>query len=510
MRKGTITIEKLYRGWGTDFNSSNSSAIQTLNGEYSKSTTATLMRPGFEGHIAPGFVFDNLTDAGSRVTGQPLNATVASNGTAFCILDNARLVTFVVGTDVVTANYDVTFGGTSHSGHTAPTVSTNADVWSHVNGSGVEKIFYSWEDNTDADVGVINPDGTGQTDNFWTSKGASALVKGVPHKGFVGWDNVSYVTNGRYIADYRPLTDVSRHNALDLGYGWIATSITHSGDYIVVVAYRNSTYLTSYTKSESRCYFWDGSAPGYNFSYDINDNYVGAVWNKNGDIYAFTQGVNNTTKIKRFNGSGFETIFESAQIGQAPIHGGVDVWLGHIIYGESGAGRLLAYGSPNDLKFPKGFHYIAAETNLSMVKTLASNILYIGDKSGSTYKIKKVNFSKYALSSTFRTGQIELPNRARVTALKFFFSQMGTGASLTVSAFKDYNTVSVGGATDQLNQQLTTINIAPSVYYFPITKSIIDVNLFFLHLTFDHASTSNVAAIIRKIVIEFDYEETAL
>lgn len=503
-RNGKITIEKPYGGWATDFSSSNSSAVEGAADEYSKSATVSLMQPGKEGHISPGFVFDNIADPSSKVTGQPLNGVLASNGNAFVILDNARIVNFVPGTDSVSATTnDVTFGGTGHGGHSAAAVSTNADIWKHVNGSGAERIFYSWEDNADADVGVIDNAAGSQVDNFFTSKGSAVMTKGVPHKGCVGRDNVSYVTNGRYLANYSPLKDVANDKALDLGFGWTTTSVCPFNDYVAIIGYQNTA--TTFGESIVRVWFWDGSSPGFNFAYDISDNYSSAIFNDAGVLKAFTQGKNNTSKVWAFNG-GFDTdpIFESAQSGAIPMHGSVCRWLNYLAYGND-SGRILALGSPNKRKFKSGFHYIAAETNIGMVKNLSSNVLYIGDKSGSTYKIKKVNFSKYAVSSTFRSVLYPLPNRAQINMVKFYFSQFGTGASMTAAIFSDYNGTSVGGAADLLNTTLTNAALGPVAYY-PIRKTITDLNAFYLFLLFNHSNATDVAAVLRKVEIEYSYE----
>jgi len=105
---------------------------------------------------------------------------------------------------------------------------------------------------------------------------------------------------------------------------------------------------------------------------------------------------------------------------------------------------------------------------------------------------------------------LDFPANATITSVQLFLSQFSTGASLTTSFFKDYNTVSIGGATDLINTQITnTANGA--ITYYPITNLNIDtLQSGYLVFTFDHVSATSTAAIIRKVKINYVYDDETI
>lgn len=518
-RKGSITIQKLYRGWATDFSQSNSAAVEGLAGEYTQSSTISLFRQGFEGHIAPGPVFDAITDGSTRVTGKPLNGAMFSNSEVFVLLDNARIVQFGTTDDVVDANHDVAAAGI-HGAHSSFTT-VNGDIVAFYQQTGTpptftteEYIFYSWEDGTDGDVGRLTKTGFSYDDDYLSSlatqNNGTALVKGVPHPLLIGKNDFLYAGNGRYLAAHDPTTTVVDYKAFDLKPGWVISALGTYQNYIAILAYRANTAGSSVNRSEAKMFLWNGTDPSWNFEYDLKDYYATALLNDGDDIYVMTSGRNATTKLKIFTGSGFETLFEnnSNQIGSPPGIGGMEFFYNHLIWGEEN-GRLLAYGSPDPKKYPSGFHYFAGATNVGMVKNFKSNSLYIGDKNGSTYIIRKINYGKYATSSSLRTCLLEFPANSTINSVQKWFSQFGSGASLTTSFFKDYNTVSIGGATDWINEQITNTAL-PGATYHATKKNIDTLQSGYLVFTFDHASATDVAAIIRKVKINFTYDDETI
>jgi hypothetical protein len=513
-RKGSITIKNLYGGWATDFSQSNSAAVEGLVGEYTQSSTISLFRQGFEGHIAPGPVFDAITDGSTRVTGKPLNGAMFSNSEVFVLLDNARIVEFGTTDDVIDANHDIS----AHGGHNTPTTA-NGDIVAFYQQTGTpptftteEYIFYSWEDNTDGDVGRLTKTGTSYSDSYLSGLGTqnngTALVKGAPHPLLIGKNDFLYVGNGRYLASHDPTTTTVDYKAFDLKPGWVISALGTYQNYIAILAYRANTAGSNVNRSEAKVYLWNGTDPSWNFEYDLKDYYASALLNDGDDIYVITSGRNATTKLKRFTGSGFETLYESFQIGDAPGIGGMEFFYNHLIWGEQN-GRLLAYGSPDPKKYSSGFHYFAGATNVGMVKNFKSNSLYIGDKNGSTYTIRKINYAKYATSSSLRTCLLDFPANSTITSVQKWFSQFGSGASLTTSFFKDYTTVSIGGVTDEINEQITNSTLG-AITYHPTLKNIDTVQSGYLVFTHDHASASNTAAIIRKVKINYVYDDETI
>lgn len=505
-RTGTIILKDFSGGWGPDFSQSNSASVEVGKKQYARSSGISFYRPGFEGHMAPGETFTALTDSGSRVNALPLNGIVASNGEAFSILRNARLVRFGVGDNVIDNNYAPTAAAPNHAGHTVAT-SDNQDIIA-LKVSGTERVFASWEDDNDADVLRINPDGTNIDDDwFSTLTGSAVLTKGVPHMMTEGTiDNDLFILNGQYVAKADLSAGSGNTQALPLGEGWIGTSIERAGNYISITGYRATLYATGFSLGKCRVWLWDGFSPNPNFVYDIEDNYVTRILP---DLSVITQGQNNTTKFQRFTGDirePYRVVFESAQIGSAPRHGSVGMFQGMPHWGRPSADSLFCMDGD-------AFHHRAAitdatntVTDVGMVKNLTSNSLYLGVAQSSTFKILKINYSGYNRLVDLITGLYRLPYQSNITGFTFYFSQFGSGASLTASLFKDYNNISLGGAADLLNRQLTNTTLGSiSSFYFP--HYIYNVNSFFMNIRLDHALISNTAAIIREIHVHFEEVE---
>lgn len=518
VKKGVVTIEKLYGGFAPQFTAGLTKSVEGITAQdapgyqqYADATGVMLNRPGREGHISPGLAFDTLTDSSNRVNQTPLNVSTGSNVESFVRLRNDRMVQFG-SDDVIDATYTITAAAPNHAGHVIAT-SDNSDIWRFVNNAGTELHFYSWEDDVDGDVGIIDTAGGGQDDDFFSTRtGGAVLTKGVPLKLWTGPDRKVYVTNGAKIGAYDPVANRANANALDFGGGMITTSGCLYGNYSAIVGYRVSS-LSPSTASESKLWLWDGFSPSFNFVYDIEDFYVSKVLNRNGQIYVYTYGANNTLKLKRFTGEGFEILAETPLVTAAPLHGAVDVYLNHIIAGNS-TGEIFQYGSPNDNTYPQGFHSVSALNDVGMVKNMRQNILYIGDHNGSAYTIQKTNLAKFktggSTSCYLKTLVYPLPTYSNITGIKVYLSQFGSGASLGVAMFNGYTDQDIRGTNDLVYQNANSFSIlsfanlgATQYIYIPIT--IPSINSFYMIFTFNHVNTDDAAAIVRKVEVEYEY-----
>jgi hypothetical protein len=182
----------------------------------------------------------------------------------------------------------------------------------------------------------------------------------------------------------------------------------------------------------------------------------------------------------------------------------VDNYQEAIHYGANGSGGLYVLENG-------AFHYRTLVTDgtnqasdIGFVKNLSTNSLYCGIKTGSSYKIFKIDHSKYYVGAEFRSGLIALPYKGRITETRIYPSQFGTGASLTLSVFRNYTTASVGGAADLMNKTLTNATLG-AITEKKIPKLMELISSFYFILTFNHALVSNTAAIVRRV--EFDWEE---
>lgn len=491
------------KGWGPDISPSNSAGIEVPLGYYSKSITGiSPFRFGRVGHVAPGETFTALTDASTRITGLPLNATVDSDGEAFAILSNARVVQWGIADDTVDAH-----NATAHGAHSSL---TGEDILAYKNATD-QYILYSFNDATDGDVGRRTKS-SGAYDDDWlstlgTQTNGSALTAGVPHKMTIGPDGVIYITNGQYIASHAPNTTAVNYKALNLGFGFIATSIEVRGIYLVVVGYQATAYITSYSRGESRCWFWDTTNPdSYNFSFDLQDNYVSAV-KANGDaLVAFTRGRNNTTKAKLFTGSAFETIYESAQIGNAPRHASVELFQNMLHWTpQSGIALYAMDGRAFHLRTFATLDGATAPLDVGMVRNLAAGSLYLGRQtSANAYDIVKINTDGYILNPDYRTAIIPLPYKSNISRITIHFSQFGSGASVLVSLFKNYSAISLGGAADLENRTISYADEGAISAFSWQPQNAKDVNCFLLNLRFNHSAHTDTAAIVRRIEIHYE------
>lgn len=520
-----LVIEKPMGGWVSDFTGTSNPISEGKANQYGYSTAISLFRASRVGHIAPGENWSALTDSGSHVNNLPINGVVNADGEVTCILQGPRLVRFTQGDadDVVDANYTIGVQGTHVSGgHTIYSSSNNVDIMAVKDYAAptVNYVLYSWEDGTDADIGITTSTFTaGSTKYDWFSTrtgGAVAgavLTKGVPLKMWTGPDGVWYCTNGQYVAS-ATLTSTSADittdsnvaanaTALNLGVGWIATGGCAYENYSAIVGYKATSL--SQQRGECRLWLWNGYSPDPNFIFDIPDNFVSAIVNDSGVLKIFTKGRNNTVKIFQFTGGGLRMIFESSQITQPTAgNGGVDIFQQGLHW--TGGGSI--YQMLGD-----SFHYRTFVTDgttdadaTGMLKNFRANILFAGYKDASNNsKIVKMNataITGFRKNAEWHSQLYQLPYRSRITKITLYFSNFGSGASLTVSLFKDYNSATVGGSTDLLNKQILQTQIG-SVFSYSFPTQITDVQSFRLNLKFDHASVSNSAAIVRKIEIEY-------
>lgn len=507
--KATIVIEKPYGGIGNTFNPVNYPVIETTPTQYSRGSSVSLSRLGYEGHIAQGYTFTDVVDGSTVVNGLPLNAVVDSAGFGYFVLDTGRLVYYDLSNSSIPG---------TKADPTGVTSGTYSDVALYPYQTGTspvnttdEYVFWSWETNTYGDVALMKKSNrTGFTSNYLTAAAGTngtALVHGVPHPILVGQDSNVYIGNGRYLASFDPTagTVTVNYQALDLKPGWTISALSQYQNYIAILGYKQSTSLTGYYKSDTKVFFWDGFSPTWNFEYAVRDNYAGNMYYDGVDLHVISYGRNSTGKLKKFNGSGFETIFESPVVGGLPGIGGSESYLNHLVWGSSG--NLFAHGAPSDRQ-ESGFHFWAqpGTSRTGMVKNLVGQDLYLGRNTNSGFAISISNtltgFDN--TSAEFFSQLYVLPTNSTITCLKFYLSKFDSGSSFQYSVVKDYN-ASTYTASD--NVLAGTIDYAtyPAQFYIPIKKNLTNVTSFRLQVRWN--GTINTAAIIRKIEVEYQIDQ---
>lgn len=496
-----LEIEKLFGGMA--FTDSATRPTEGFQNEFSRSIVVDLFQDNKIGQLAPGNMFDALT-AGTTLTALPLDGVVDSSGTAWVVTADSRLFRVDLTTDNIVDAFDpgtTIVGGTDYVGMVV-----------FRDGSGSEWIAVSYDSTgTDGDVWRIRNNGTGRNTS-WASglTGSGKLTKGVPKRLWIGADGLVYCTNGQYVFQTDPETSNGSHQALNLGAGWIGVTGTAYQNLSAILAYKQSLYTPGFSKGECRLYLWDGFSPEPNDIIPINDNYASAMIEKEGLLYITTQGRDNKTRLFIFGGRIVRGVTSclTSSIGSAPRQGSIDIFRNLLHWGQGSTTRRISAVIPvsegryglHDVMHPYSDTSVIAD--MGMVKNLHQSNLYTGIQVGNTYYITKINRSKYYTSAELTTVLYKLPYRSIITKITLEFSQFGSGASLTVSLFKDYDAVSVGGAADLLNKTLTNATLG-SARSFSIPTFINDVNSFYMHFGWNHASATNTAAIIRKIIVDF-------
>ena len=508
-RIGRIVIEKLLGGWGNfDYSSNNTKAVEVGKNQYSKSLGGiSMFRPGYYGHISGGEGYTNITDATTKITDLPVAAVLSSNQRAFTLLKNLRLVYFDPIGLSTTGIYDISI----HVGHTTPDGS-NGDIMVFKDNAAtpIEYVIFSWEDNTDGDIGYRKSSDTTVGNDVWASglAGGAVLVKGVPHILRLGPDNVIYYTNGRYVGQITISADIATAvidtTRFDLGVGWVATDIQIYQDYLAIVGYKVISNTGEITGFESKLFLWNTYSKNASYVRNIEDLYCSAIKVLNGVLFAFVKGVGGMggplIKIKKFDGIKFITVFESAQFGKTnpPDPRSIDIFQ-NMIHFYNFDRKICVWDGEN-------FHLRSSEvgaTSAGFLKALSATNIFVGSESILNYNIGYLDIGLFEYNAILRTGLYSLPYGSKITGIKVYFSYAPTGVATTgqvkIGLFTDYDVASIGGTTDKLNLTITP-PVTKMAFYQKL--DIDDINSFYLDINFANGSIQ-AGSIIRKIEVEY-------
>lgn len=522
MATKTITIEKPFGGLINPISGTNSAtysaSAEGAQNQYASSTGVSLFRLEKVGDIAPGETFTAITDSGSYIVGLATNAAVASNGIAFMVLQNGRIIKTNTSGNATTDYYvPVAHGGQTISTTTSPDMIVIKDASS----TPVEWIVSTWEDGGGADAMIIKPDGTSKTSD-WFSQGNSAnyLVALVPHKITQGPDGNIAITNGQHIATATMASGVGlgsatrNTQALNLGAGWTSFGITNYQNFYAIVGHQATSQAATpaVSKGMVRVWLWDGFSPEPNFVYNIQDNLSRGIYFDGTSLRVYTCGRGNAFRVWEFNGSGFQLIIEnpSLGIGTDPLQGAIEYYQSsnHFATDTDRIYQLYQNGLHNRMVITDGTNQATA---VGFLKNLYQSQLFVSVNTSGGYKIYyQSSFDTYYVNADFRSRLFTrwddgTPIRkGKIRKIHVWFSQFGSGASIIMSLLKSFNGISIGGANDLLNKTLAASSLGTSVRYISFEVSIDDLESFYMNVRFNHASISNTAAIIRRIIIEAD------
>ena len=516
---------------------------QTKN-QYSESDGVTLFRNERLGHLSAAQCWTPVSDTNGYVTSLPLNgATASSDASAIVVLRNGRIVKMPAFQGNISAKYDPN-GGT--------TLDTNLDndllVLKDVNPSGVQEwVVWSWESSLKGDIAIAKAaDFSSPTDSWFSGLATSySLVPGVPHKLCLGPDGNIYVTNGNNVEQIVVGTGgalnaggATKGLELTLGSGWTAVGIASYKNYVAIIA--TSNVNSNVSRGQVRVFLWNGESTTVGsvtliipqYVYDIPDSSANGLFFDGNILWAITSGRNLSTKIWEFSSKGFVKAFETALYPplNSPLQGSMESYQDAMMMGMQ---RFALPGGARLTRFYRGgFHDEGPITDgtygptlIGMVKNLQGGVLFVGTRTGATnaYCIVYNNPVTYQPGAVFRSVLYSLGLLGRrmyplgfkgtVNRIKIYLSQWGTGASLTLSLFKDYAAAGVGGSNDLLNLVIDTTKYPAGTAEIDLTgidqgmPAITDISDFYMIITWSHSSPTATAAIIRRIEVHVDQSQ---
>ena len=521
--KDKIVVEKLWGGIIPEIEGQRSAhGYEGKDDQYSISSGISFFRLGRLGHIAPGEVFSPITDGSDYIDEVVLNGEVASNGRAFFVQRDGKVIRTNVGGTSTTDGTDVAITGI-HAGHTVQS-SYNPDLVIIKDAANVpnEYVVFSWEDDVDADVGIMTP-GFGSINWNWFSglTGGGSLYADVPLKIVQAMDGNVYFTNGQYLASATMTRNVAltaatgNAAALNLGAGWTASGIAVYQEYIATIGYRATAYVSGVSHGLCRVWIWDGYSPDPNKIYDIQDNFAEGIFYDGANLFAITNGRNNSMKIWQLGDRGFVLKFESATEGTSsnPLQGGIEYYQNSLHFVSRTDKVYQLFGDGLHIRTRVTHDGETHSTAIGMLKNLYQSQLFIGMARGAggaaPHEVYYSDqFTEYFINADFRSKLYVLPHRATLRRMRIYFSQFGSGASIRVSLFKDYGAYVIGGNADLLAAAEHTITNAThgALAHYEMPLNISDVNSFYFAIRFNHTAITDTAAIIRKIVFDYEYD----
>lgn len=372
------------------------------------------------GFLSPGYTPTDATNV-SEVTAILKNGVVSGNK-AYCIEGGNLLHEVAVATTTPTIQNTGSWPHTiaPHGGHT--TVVGEDVIRYSLNGTPY--IFYSWNDNTDGDIGRYDISATFDDDYVSTAATSGAVLnKNYPHPMTVGDDNILYVGDGPNVASLQGSTSAGIWNpsALDLPDDYVITSFAKTRLFLVIYAYQTSDPTFSagaFLRGKTTAFFWDYTSDSFTYAYDMTGNYVNGGFNIDGvpGCFVFGKSADNVnakqSKMLLFNGSNFDTVVDFTD--DIPGHGGVEV-SGNTIFWNSD-GHIYSYGTPfvgrnNSLqRLYKG----DGTTGRGMLRNFLGTSLQASSGTGTSGGLN-VFLSGFNEGSSAYTGQKQLPTSSRET-----------------------------------------------------------------------------------------------
>lgn len=481
------------------------------------------------GYASPGFNPKDVTNV-SAVTAA-LRSSVINGGYGYATSNNSLLHRI----EALTTNGQVTNAGsfphTIDHAHASEVGDDVAFYTAKVGGTSAPRLFYSFADATDWDVGVYDYSATFD-DDFMSTAPATPLAApyitggvGKPHPLMVGDDDILYIGDRNFVHAYDGANAADADGkffaaALTLPSGYIITSFSRIDNFLVIFAYQSNAGTdgsTGYYYGDAKAFFWDYLSLDPTRIVSLNDNYVSEGFEYKGSVACFTSGRQNQidsigtrlSHLQIFNGSIFEPV--SDFIDAPPIRGGVEV-KGDVITWNS-AGKIYSYGSPFQ-GFPVGLTHLCSGsgTTSGLLKTFTSTLQLASTGATTDGGLQRFN-TEYASSSIAASVYAEpyFPTRqqGRVKSVKIRFGKTSSaGRNLTLTL---YDRATSSSTVISTGTNLSAITAANMVKEYELNSSGNPFPTFEalrLILEWEGGSAATDAPVVA--IVEIEYENVAI
>lgn len=407
----------------------------------------------------------HLTTLGYAYPG-PLPTTVGTAPTGVLVsaeIDDAAVYAYLLGPEL--HRYDVTtdtlsssagFPHTIDDGHAGETGALGQVVAHRTKGTA-SAIFYSFNDDTDGNVGVYYT-ASGQFHGAFMSavpSGGAALTAGKSHPLLVTSDDLLLMGDANKVHAYKQLDESVSRNALNLPSNYEVVGMVEDP-----IGYDTWVFATTARgtnrRGRSKAFVWSIDRPAsYYKSPPIPDDEVAAPFVLDGFVGCFTRSrsVAHKSVLRLYENGEWKPKYYFT--GDLPAPGGVDIQNNTVIFNTNGViHRWGPYGTRTNPASHQ-FATIASGTNGGFLRAIGTNStstsLYGSSGSGNNGVVKFS--SNYATSATWQgcESRPDLPfgKKMKVTAVAIQLHYGGAvGRSLNMSIITEGATGAIGVFTD--------------------------------------------------------------
>jgi hypothetical protein len=388
------------------------------------------------GIALPGFNPSSVTNvAATKPSAAILDMAMDSGSATAYGVGGTDLQEFSISGNSLTVTGSFPYTITAHGGHN--TVSAQSVAFYNV--SGVQRVFYSWNDNTDWDVGTYIVGGAFD-DDFMSTVPTTPLTgtdltggQGKLHPLYVAGDDILYIGSGRYVHAYNGATNTFSAQFLDLPVGYEVVGFAED-EFDLVVFATTGRYTSAVRRAKSRAFFWSADRPAsYYKSKDLRDDDVSAPFAFAGTVACFTgYRTGGQCALRVYDGTEFKPVFYWT--GSLPSVGGWEVWNNMAVWNSAGA--VYMYGSFRDVFTPAGFQIATGSgTTSGFIKSLVSGSLYMSSGIGTSGGLQILsNFGTGDMNTKTAFPEFGAGQRGKITCVQVTSTGSSSGGrSLKIS-----------------------------------------------------------------------------